>query len=348
MAAMKWGVWTPVPHAVRHEPRLVEAIADLKTRGGTGVDRSFQFAIDVVRKAEDYGFYTTLIAERFLGPDLEAWILGSALAMQTRSIEVMVAVHPGIVLPQVVAKMGATLDRISGGRFAVNVVNGWWVDEFNLYGNGSWIAASERRYRRMDEFMQVMRGLWTEDIFSFEGEFFHVDKGSLPTKPYRIPSPPIYAASRSDVGKDMIARHGDVWFASYQPDHRLYEENFAAISADIAWMNERAASLGRSLRYGISAHVICDNSVEQANARAAELLAYGQRDPVALVAARALGAGLVGTPQLIAERLARYAAIGIDCPMLHFHPMIDGLDQFAAEVMPLLDAGEPAISVAAR
>ena len=192
--------------------------------------------------------------------------------------------------------------------------------------------------------MQVLRGLWTGEAYSFEGEFFRVDKGSLLTKSYRLPCPPIYGASRSDVGKDMIARNADFAFVSYQPDYRRYEENFAAIARDVAWMSERAASFGRKLHYGISAAVICADTMEKAEAEAAELLAYGQRDPVSLVAARQLGAGLVGTPQVIAERLARYQAIGVDVPMLHFHPMLEGLQRFATEVMPLVGTGEPLTS----
>ena len=66
----------------------------------------------------------------------------------------MPAVHPGIVTPQVVAKMGASLDRISGGRFAINIVNGWFQQEFELFSNGAWIDASDARYRRMDEFVR--------------------------------------------------------------------------------------------------------------------------------------------------------------------------------------------------
>ena len=82
--------------------------------------------------------------------------------MKTSTIEVMVAVHPGMVTPQVAAKMGASLDRISGGRCAINIVNGHWVEEFQLFSNGSWIADPETRYRRMEEYVLVMKGLWTD------------------------------------------------------------------------------------------------------------------------------------------------------------------------------------------
>ena len=75
----------------------------------------------------------------------------------------MVAVHPGMITPQVVAKMGASLDRISGGRFSIKIVNGWWQEEFDLFSNGTWIGDAER-YPRMGEFIQVLKGLWTDPI----------------------------------------------------------------------------------------------------------------------------------------------------------------------------------------
>src|SRR5438128_2775914 len=255
--AVKLGIWTPLPHTIPAEPRLDAAIVDLRTRGvGAEVDRSLQFAIDVVTRGEHYGAVTTLIAERFLGPDLEAWMLSAALAGKTQSIELMVAVHPGIVAPQVVAKMGASLDRISGGRFAVNIVNGWFEEEFNLFSNGAWLGDETRRYRRMDEFIRVMKGLWTEDSYSFDGEFDTVDGGSLPIKTLRTPYPTIYAGSRAGPGKEIVARECDVWFVAYQPSYGLYEENARSIQREVQAMETRARALGRTIRHGISAHVI--------------------------------------------------------------------------------------------
>src|SRR5260370_24651921 len=114
--AMQFGIWTPLPHTIRPEPGMERATVELKSGRAGRKDGSFEFACDVVRRADELGFDTTLIAERFLGPDLSAWVLASALAMVTKRIELMVAVHPGMVTPQVVAKMASSLDRISGGR----------------------------------------------------------------------------------------------------------------------------------------------------------------------------------------------------------------------------------------
>lgn len=346
---MKFGIWTPLPHTIRAEPAMDAALRQFKTHDvAEGPDLAFAFAVDVVRQAEACGFDITLIAERFLGPDLEAWTLATALATATTTMEMMVAVHPGIVTPQVVAKMGASLDRISGGRFAVNIVNGWWKQEFDLFSNGGWISDPDRRYPRMQEFIQVMKGLWTDPAFVFKGEFYEADLpealkgentkvvvpklGELPTRARRSPHPPIYAASRSPIGKDVIARHGDVWFVEYKPGFRNFEENFARIAQDIREMNELCERYGRSISYGINPQVICTETMKEAEAQADALEDPNNKDRVS----NALGAGLVGTPELIAERIRRYEEIGVGCLMLRFSPMQDGIATFGREVISRL------------
>jgi len=319
-------------------------IRQVTTRGDGNPDKSFQFALDVVSRGEALGFDITLIAERLLGPDLEAWMLTAALAARTKTIQIMPAVYPGMVTPQLAAKMGATLDRITGGRFAINVVNGWYQKEFELFSNGGWIASSDARYNRMEEFVRVLRGLWSEDHFTFQGEFFRAEDATLPMKPVRVPHPPIYTASRTDSGKDVIAEHCDLWFVNYQADYRRYDENIGAIRQDIADLAERAKHFGRKLAFGMSAHVICTDAAAEAHARADALAAYGQRDRVSSTAARGLGACLVGTPELIAERMRRYEDIGVELFLLNFHPMLPGLETFAERVMPLL----PPIGTAPR
>lgn len=339
---MKFGIWTPLPHTIREEPTMTAAVAQSAQRGVRHPDTAFQFALDTVLKAENYGFGITLVAERFMGPDLESWMLAASLAAKTSQIEIMPAVHPGMINPQIVAKMGATLDRISGGRFAVNVVNGWWKDEFNLFGNGSWLDASEGQHRRMNEFIQVLRGLWTKETFSFEGDFFHAENAQLNPKPMQTPAPRIYAASRSSDGKDVIARHCDVWFVSCGPDPDQYEANIDAMARDIDDMRERAAACGRVIKVGVSAHVACADTLEQAKADARGHIEYGKRDRIAFIATNGLGVGLVGTPDLLAERIGRLKDIGIEVLLLKFSPMLDELDRFGTQVMPLLD--QPAMA----
>ena len=351
---MHFGIWTPLPHTIRPEPRMDQALAEIKAVPNLAGrrDGTFEHACDVVRRADELGFHTTLIAERFLGPDLSAWVLASALAMVTKRIELMVAVHPGMVTPQVVAKMASSLDRISGGRAALNIVNGWWMEEFQLFSNGTWIGDNER-YPRMGEYIRVIRGLWTDPDFNFGGAFYRAyvkaamtgaegkvvmpDRGDVVAKPSQLPHPPIYAASRAPDGKALIAQYGDVWFADYKPGFRNFEANIMRMAADVQAMRELAASHGRKLRFAINPQLILADTQEAAERQAEDAERNASpRDRMV----NALGAGLVGTPQFVADRLRRYEEMGIDTIMTRFTPMLEGVEKFGREVIPLV-AGSP-------
>ena len=322
---MRFGCWTPL-------------------RGGEeGIDDHFELARETLTRAEACGFETSLVAERFIGAEYESWVMASALSQHTKRMELIVAGHPGIVTPGATAKMGATLDNMTGGRCAINIVNGWWQEEMQTFGNGAWLDESEARYRRMDEFIQVMNGLWEHDRFTFHGEFYRMDEGRLVQKVLRQPHPPVYAASRSDLGKDVVARRCDAWFVDAPPGHRRFEENFAAIEAHVRNMDERCAKLGRKLDYVLNAAVLCDDTLDAAQAKA-DALEERARDNRLLMAGgvKGLGGGLVGPPGLVAERIARYEAIGITSMMLRFMPVFAGMELFARAVMPRLANSVPA------
>jgi alkanesulfonate monooxygenase SsuD/methylene tetrahydromethanopterin reductase-like flavin-dependent oxidoreductase (luciferase family) len=103
------------------------------------------------------------------------------------------------------------------------------------------------------------------------------------------PRPPIFAASGSDYGKEIIAQYCDTWFISHEPGLAAYESNTHKIAADIAEMRARADRHGRTLGYGLSTYVICADTLDAALHEAAEM----EQIPEANVAAKALGAGLV-------------------------------------------------------
>lgn len=334
---MRYGVWTPLPHTIRPEPRMIAAERDLRNAGNRGArDKSHAFAVDVARAGERLGYSTTLIAERWLGPDLSAWMLASAMAIETQSIELMVAVHPGIVAPQQVAKFAASLDRISGGRAAINIVNGWWEEEFRLFSNGGSQLDVQERYRRMDEYVRVMRGLWSGEPFTFSGTFYRTHGEVLPLRCVQSAGPAIYAGTRHAPGMQVVAGQGDCWFVNYEPDFRQAEANIAMVARDIAAMRDLAAGYGRQLRFGMSCHVICEESNGAAERKAHALEEHGKENRISFIAAKALGPGLVGTPDRIAKRTRAYEAAGVDTLMMHFHPMIEGMEIFSQEVMPLV------------
>ncbi|HUK90208.1 MAG TPA: LLM class flavin-dependent oxidoreductase, partial [Blastocatellia bacterium] len=145
---------------------------------------TFQYNKRVAQRAEQVGFDISLLAELNLNdikganaPVMECWTTAAALASVTEKLELMNAIRPGFRLPALTAKMAANIDNISGGRFSLNVVSAWWEQEMREYG-GAWVHHDER-YARTREFIEVMRGMWTEDEFSYEGKYYKVEKAHL-------------------------------------------------------------------------------------------------------------------------------------------------------------------------
>ena len=114
---------------------------------------------------------------------------------------VMVAPHRPAVLT---AKMLATIDVYSGGRAAINVLTGWFKDEFRIFGE-PWLDHDER-YRRSEEFIQVLKGLWTQERLTFKGDFYRINEGWLKPRPISKPHPEIFQGGNSKAARRMAAR----------------------------------------------------------------------------------------------------------------------------------------------
>ncbi len=95
------------------------------------------------------------------------------------------AVHPGMWHPGVLAKYIITADHISNGRAAVNIVSGWLKDEFTNFGL-EWLEHDER-YVRTEEFIRVLRGLWTEQDYSQSGKYYNITDFTLQPAPVAVP-----------------------------------------------------------------------------------------------------------------------------------------------------------------
>jgi len=327
---MKLGIWCPAPQTIRLDPHT-QPLFDALTHHGGGPDQSFDYAVSVLRRAEELGFDITLIAQRWFGPDLDSWIFAAALAPLVTKMKLMAAVHPGIFDPRIAAKMGATLDRISGGRFCVNIVNGTRPAEHNMYGR--WVDSDQGRYQQMQEFIAVMKGLWTHDHFTHKGDFYHIDNGLMPTRPVASPHPPFFAASRADEGMNVVARECECWFVNYDKDRANYDASLKRIEHEMSLMESRVTDYGRSMKYGINAIVITADTDEEAQAKADEHVRIAGAQQVGT---SGVGANLIGTPTQIIERMKRYEDMGIDLFMLHFWPMQNGLEEFAQKILPSL------------
>jgi probable F420-dependent oxidoreductase len=120
--------------------------------------------------------------------------------------------------PVYTAKQVADLDSLSGGRVDFGIGVGWLREEFEALG-----VPFERRGKRTDEYLQVMRSLWCDDTSSFEGELYNLRPCRMYPKPVQQPHPPIHVGGESDAALRRVARFGQGWFSFNRLPDQLAE-----------------------------------------------------------------------------------------------------------------------------
>ncbi len=320
-----------------------------------GMDTSWAYVRTLARRSEELGYDLTLIAELFLNdikgheaPALDAWTTAAMVAAVTERLELMVAVRPTFHDPAIFAKQAACLDQLSGGRLALNVVSSWWADEARRYGVR--FDAHDDRYARTAEWLAVLAGAWQEPSFSFTGKHYSVDELVVAPKPARKPRPTLYAGGESEAAKRLICAACDAYVMHGDPPER--------VAPKIADMRRRREALGLpDMRYGLAAYVIVRDSEAEAQRELARITdvspgAPGYRnyqDWIAhtqlemrpspqdySVSNRGLRAELVGTPEVVADRIRGLAAAGVDLLLLQCSPQLEEMERIAAQVFPLL------------
>ncbi|TLS37109.1 dimethylsulfone monooxygenase SfnG [Pseudalkalibacillus caeni] len=327
-------------------------------------DWSFEANKRYARIAEEVGFEYALLQTRFFasyGADkqLEAITLGSALAAVTKKLNLISAVHPGLWHPGVYAKMLATLDHISGGRAAVNVVSGWFKQEFIGYGE-PWLEHDER-YRRAEEFIDVLRALWKEEAATYKGNFYRLNEAPLKPKPEK--EIPIFQGGNSEAARQMAARVSDYYF--------MNGNTLEGFKQQIKDVKQRAEAEGRDVKFAVNGFAIVRNTKEEAVALLRDIIA--NKDDAAVKgfqdAVKEAGqstknkqgmwadstledlvqyndgfkTGLIGTAEEVADRIIELKKIGVDLVLTgHFHYEED-LQRFGEEVIPLVREKEAAL-----
>jgi FMNH2-dependent dimethyl sulfone monooxygenase len=278
-----------------------------------------------------------LFAERHLGPDLEAWILAAAVSSLTTRIKTMTAVHPGLWHPTLVAKMATSLDRLTQGRTAINLVTGWNVEEHRMFGGDALLEDSDR-YVRAEEFVDVLRGMWSFSPFSYHGRFYQVDGAKLLLRPATADLPEIFTASRSPRGLEMVAKTGDWWFLDYDKNAETVQQVMDSLQHSIDIMDRKAASYGRKVRYAFNPFIAFGDSVEGAKERATQLLASSGSEVevqkiMTRIVAPAMKAGCLGPPEQVREQLMAYRDMGIELFLFKLVPTKEQIVMIQQEII---------------
>ena len=322
----------------------------------------------LAQRSEELGYDLTLIAELLLNdikgieaPSLDAWSTAAALAAVTERLELMVAVRPSFHPPAILAKQAANIDRISNGRLALNVVSAWWKDEARRYGAA--FDEHDDRYARTSEWLDVVDGAWRQQTLNYTGKYYRTEELLLEPKPVATaargfrPRPTIYAGGESEAAKALIARKCDAYVMHGDPPERI-----APKIADLRRRREEASEALRRetgdelapLAFGVAAYAIVRDRPEEAEWERTRITNVTSGSPgyrnyqdwiantkleqrVSLedysVSNRGLRAGLVGTAEQVAERVAAFADAGVDLLLLQCSPQLEEMERFASAVI---------------
>jgi FMNH2-dependent dimethyl sulfone monooxygenase len=333
---MQFGLYAPIPMATVGSPEVAQAVTEALAPLPAGrVDAQFELGVDLLVAADQIGFELVLFAERHLGNDLAAWVLASAIGSRLNHIRALVAVHPGLWDPVMVGKLAVSLDRICKGRMALNIVNGWFDEEFRMFGGT--VLQGEERYRRTIEFIDILRGLWTHDKFSYAGQFYKVENGQLLLKPASPEAPEIYSVSRSDRGRDFIAQHCDWWFVDYPKAAQTTDDVLRGIEDSVADMNRRTRQLGRKVRYALNPFVALGSNEEDALSSTIERIFAFDPDPdTRKIESRMLPAtkiGCIGSPDKVLRQMRRFEDLGIELVLCKLIPTTENVRRIGEEIV---------------
>jgi FMNH2-dependent dimethyl sulfone monooxygenase len=345
---IRFGYWMPLGsggYVISSLPQRTEWSLDYNAR--------------LAQTAENVGFEYGLAPARFIAShgweyQQEAITCTAVLAAQTQRLKLISAVHTGLWHPAVVAKMGATIDVYSGGRFAINILSGWFKDEYRAFGE-PWLDHDER-YRRSEEFIQVLKGMWTQDEFTLKGDFFRINQGWLKPRPVSNPHPEIFQGGNSKAARRMAGRYSDWYF--------MNGNSVEAVKEQIDEIKAIARQEGRTVKFGLNGFVILRDTEEEAHAQLQEIIAnadpkivnaFGEQVKQAGASTRekigmwansdfanlvqpndGFKTGLFGPADLIADRIRQYYEVGVDlilCAFLHY---TDELPEFGRQVIPLV------------
>jgi alkanesulfonate monooxygenase SsuD/methylene tetrahydromethanopterin reductase-like flavin-dependent oxidoreductase (luciferase family) len=294
----------------------------------------------------------------FNGTCYETYTWAAGIAQATKNAAVFTTSHVPTVHPIMAAKQAVTVDHISRGRFALNIVCGWFAPELEMFGAP--IMEHDTRYDYAAEWIEIMKLLWTrEEEFDYEGKFLHVKKGFAQPKPVQRPFPPLMNAGSSGKGREFAAKYADMVFVS------VSTSPLDDIKALIASYKELARrEYGREIQVWSNAHITQRDTMEEAEkvwryfvvekgddaaldqlmgvqrSQSQRLLTQIEEQRRLLLKGGWGGHKLVGTPDHIVEGMKKLSDIGFDGVLLSWLDYKDGIARWEKDVAPrLVQAG---------
>ena len=325
---------------------------------------TWQETLAIAQTADRYG-YEALVpvarwkgfggATNFNGTNFDTYTWAAGIAQATQRIGVLTTSHVPTVHPVMAAKQATTVDHISDGRFALNIVCGWFAPELEMFGRD--IMEHDIRYEYAAEWIEIIKLLWSrEDEFDYEGKFLRIRKGFSMPKPIQKPFPPLMNAGSSGKGRDFAAKYADMAFLHLNPADldgtKAHIETYRRLARKEygheiqIWANghvtqrETQKEAEDYLRHYV-VEMGDDEAVEnilKVQGQQMQRLQKEQREQAKFnIKAGWGGYPLVGTADRIVDEMQKLSRIGIDGILLSWVDYLDGLERWQRDIMPRLE-----------
>ena len=320
---------------------------------------------DVTLKCESLGFDFALSMVKFrgFGGEVEYWdyaldsfTLTASLAPITTRIKLFPSVTNLSLHPAVAARMAATIEAVCPGRFGLNIVSGWYKDEFAQMGLWPGDEHFETRYDYATEYVQVLKDFWQRGKSDYKGRYFQLDQAEI--KPRPTTEIPLVCAGQSKRGIRFTAECGDRNFVIAGGNTNDVESDIKAFKAITDELQSTARPLNRDVGTIALFNVIAADTDDAAAARFEHIVAGADEVAIAnlggsaeLDSSEGMSESLkrkkmfMGLPTLVGgySTVARYLdrvydEAKVDACMFAFPDFDHDIDLFGEHVLPELES----------
>ncbi|KQP72831.1 pyrimidine utilization protein A [Methylobacterium sp. Leaf113] len=324
---------------------------------------SFELNKQIVLKAEGYGFDFALSMIKLRGfggktefwdHNLESFTLMAGLAAVTSRIKLFATAATLCMPPAITARMAATIDSISNGRFGLNLVTGWQRPEYAQMGLWPGDEYFSRRYEYLSEYAQVLRDLWETGTCTLKGDFFQMDDCRLSPRPQAEMK--IICAGQSSAGMEFTAKYADYNFCFGKGVNTP-----TAFAPTVERLESAKAATGRDVSSYVLFMIIADETDEAAWATWEHYKAGADQEAIAWLGVQGAAdtksgtdtnvrqmadptsavninmGTLVGSYAEVARMLDEVATVpGTEGVLLVFDDFLKGLDAYGTRIQPLM------------
>ena len=305
---------------------------------GVQIEPQYGFTYDMIRDiagtAESLGFESLWVSDHLFitddsvgTPCLECWTTLASLARDTESLRLgpMVSAQ-SYRNPALLANIAATIDHISRGRLYFGIGAGWKEIEYRAYGYP--YPRPAIRIRQLEETIQIAKMMWTRDKATFKGRYYSVENALCYPHPVHKPHIPVWVGGTGNLTLRVTARHADAINFSWTPPPDRFGERLRVLEGHCKKEGRDYEEIRKSAGIMIT---MAENEEELQN----KLKDQERRkdSPYMRYLSRQLP-NLVGTPDLVADKIREYLPLGVDHFILRFHfgEEIEMIELFAEKV----------------